>query len=571
MNINQLNEHVARSIGLLTSIADPTPERYRNYQIPNRENIEIGDIVKYKWLTGTVIHKTKLKYHISFNSFERGNNISKIGVNNKVQKVTHALPSNEMLNKGRLNKYIQQGGLIKYKYVNRTLSRHDYYFLPDYENITFDIGLDAKKVSPYDNLNAYISPSGAIRGFTIPTESELNGVIQAFEEEIVAREAEIKAAKKEAARLRREEAKKAPLRAATRSKIEKIVKSIYPNALFGNYLDFNFNSYSNPKAEYSAVIHFESLNVTNRRGLSRTILDMNVRFDFDKDGIMCNEMLGARSTLTNLEYAHGYHFSHLKRTTRGDQWSKFCLGSTDLSMMISQLMSEHKPLLFESIMYMLPNYLSHESLDGGPYYKMSNLISRSSGENSSNIISESSIRRMLIPQLTKIPLKLTKCNHHETLIVDGNDGSFEDAVSRILIDNLPNSEINKHCVYKDIINKVYHPIPESTNNSDSISVGRANSELSDRPPLMVINGKEYKIKVISESVNQEEVDNFKTDPSFIKVMLRESYDKICEIINNYLYGYAQLKSISTEYGKIQQEKEQTTQTKQTTEYEQTQE
>lgn len=158
--------------------------------------------------------------------------------------------------------------------------------------------------------------------------------------------------------------------------------------IFGEeYVDVNKLS----PTEFNLIVLFPEINITNSRNHKHVIKDLYVKINVDitshnvnvGDRLSTIVLSGRRGKLSEEEYQSTYGHSHF--SGRGiERWSDFCLGSSDFAMILQtmkfSLTAEDWSLLFLS----LENYLSWESLEGGPYKNMSSVSLRQQTYNSSD-------------------------------------------------------------------------------------------------------------------------------------------------------------------------------------------
>ena len=129
----------------------------------------------------------------------------------------------------------------------------------------------------------------------------------------------------------------------------------------------------------TVIIKFDEINITNSLNHTALLKDMFVKFDiiFNKHG-KCKftqpYLYGVRSTMYAYEVYTGYIHSHLGvRSRQLPTFNKFCLGSGPISMVLIELSNydKFKIIKFEGFLYQLKNYLSWESIEGGPYIRIS--------------------------------------------------------------------------------------------------------------------------------------------------------------------------------------------------------
>jgi hypothetical protein len=131
----------------------------------------------------------------------------------------------------------------------------------------------------------------------------------------------------------------------------------------------------------TVVIHYPELKVTNKLNRSIHITDMYVQFHITQQGDIHNKgLLGRRGSFTELQLEKNYSHSHLPSSATVG-FTNFCLGSgTDITMsmmmLYEQILNKNKeeiPNVFNLFLLNLKAYLQYESLEGGPYIKMSYL------------------------------------------------------------------------------------------------------------------------------------------------------------------------------------------------------
>ena len=129
----------------------------------------------------------------------------------------------------------------------------------------------------------------------------------------------------------------------------------------------------------AVIIKFDEINITNSLNHTALLKDMFVKFDiiFNKHG-KCKftqpYLYGVRSTMYAYEVYTGYIHSHLGvRSRQLPTFNDFCLGSGPISMVLIELSNydKFKIIKFEGFLYQLKNYLSWESIEGGPYIRIS--------------------------------------------------------------------------------------------------------------------------------------------------------------------------------------------------------
>jgi hypothetical protein len=148
-------------------------------------------------------------------------------------------------------------------------------------------------------------------------------------------------------------------------------------------------------------VHFPSLVITNSKGYEHPILDLFVKFTITNinpnNDYRCDVYIeGTRSTFSLKEMCNAYVHSHLL----GGSYSfhQFCLGSSSYGMLLTDVRMNPTEETWLMIFMGLENYVSWESLEGGPYRKIHEMTLPNRNVNSSMLTQE---LRKIIPYLPK--------------------------------------------------------------------------------------------------------------------------------------------------------------------------
>ena len=79
-------------------------------------------------------------------------------------------------------------------------------------------------------------------------------------------------------------------------------------------------------------------------------------------------LVGRRGKMSYKEWCSHYSHSHLGSSY--NSWQTFCLGNSDIAMLINELKLSFDKDMWYMLFYALPNYVNWESLEGGPYKKI---------------------------------------------------------------------------------------------------------------------------------------------------------------------------------------------------------
>lgn len=116
------------------------------------------------------------------------------------------------------------------------------------------------------------------------------------------------------------------------------------------------------------VLHYPLVTIRNSSGDQHDIRDLFVKITINEGTL---QFEGTRSSLSFEEFQWRYAHSHLN-LFQFDSFSKFCLGNAPL---LAYDINETDENVMVGFIYCLDEYLSWESLEGGPYHLISKLSS----------------------------------------------------------------------------------------------------------------------------------------------------------------------------------------------------
>lgn len=133
--------------------------------------------------------------------------------------------------------------------------------------------------------------------------------------------------------------------------------------------------------ELNIKLHFPRVDIVNRDRNTHIVKDLFVKFSIDIYHKI-NMLKGTRATVHPLEYFYRYKHSHLS-ACHGYAFTSFCLGSdapiSFTKIMLEEQLTESNTNWADTFLFFLNQikaYVSYESLEGGPYIKMSALVPR---------------------------------------------------------------------------------------------------------------------------------------------------------------------------------------------------
>ncbi len=128
---------------------------------------------------------------------------------------------------------------------------------------------------------------------------------------------------------------------------------------------------------YNIYVWFPETTIKNSKGATQVIKDLYVRIPVRPNGAFTGIMNGIVTSYTKAQYLSGYMHSHLRRFgSEGPKDERFCLGSGEITMVLSVLSHKFDEINFQLFCFHLKNYVAWESLEGTPYISMDNVASR---------------------------------------------------------------------------------------------------------------------------------------------------------------------------------------------------
>lgn len=172
--------------------------------------------------------------------------------------------------------------------------------------------------------------------------------------------------------------------------------------VYSNQFDYNFDN-----GQLNCLIHFPEITITNSERMSHKIVDLYIKISFRSNKTI-NDIKGTRATVTLAERAVNYKHSHMSSSGSFWAWLSCCLGASEFAQTYSLLCNQFNKDNLTRFLYQLPEYLSWESLEGGPYIKMSNINANNNIPGSVNQVLIDNTYKKLLAQINNIPVKINK-------------------------------------------------------------------------------------------------------------------------------------------------------------------
>lgn len=139
----------------------------------------------------------------------------------------------------------------------------------------------------------------------------------------------------------------------------------------------DLKNYTSP---FRFIIRFPEITISNSKGKKRVIKELYVKVLLKHDCKFRTHLTGLRTLLSKEEYHARYWHSHLAGCDlRRIDWSHFCLGSGEITQVLSLLSQKFDEVNFTMFCIHLNNYVRWESIEGSPYYHMENVSAAGMG------------------------------------------------------------------------------------------------------------------------------------------------------------------------------------------------
>jgi hypothetical protein len=136
---------------------------------------------------------------------------------------------------------------------------------------------------------------------------------------------------------------------------------------------------------FDVIIHYPEVTIKNSRKQSLDMKDFFVKFGIDINGTIRQGLSGTKTTYTLAEYSMGYVHSHL-HSASFSTWNEkqpgtpkvyfgsFCLGQGEIIDFMQYFNGNKNQGDLDSYLLMIQTVVSWESLEGGPYQRIENVI-----------------------------------------------------------------------------------------------------------------------------------------------------------------------------------------------------
>jgi hypothetical protein len=150
------------------------------------------------------------------------------------------------------------------------------------------------------------------------------------------------------------------------------------NIIVGALIKMSYRHYEGYKIIGNILIHFPEIKVTNENDTSTIIYDLYAKIIINKNGTIEGYPEFCKATYTQEQWNASYIHSHMRavRKDNPELFKNSCLGSGPLSNTIPALRLDGNLNLWPLFCLELDRYLQVESLEGGPYIRISSISNK---------------------------------------------------------------------------------------------------------------------------------------------------------------------------------------------------
>lgn len=496
--------------------------KYKKYQIPNRSSFHPGDIITCGGVCYTVKEVSE-RNRLRVSSF-----IERFHEKNLYPKdCKHSLISPEMLKLDFLGNCLDKGHFIQ------NISTKEFYY-----NATPSTG--CKHRSSIVLYEGFTGKRIGVISQTLSTDYKRVTTLLQIKE----------------LRKKHKDYKEECIK--NKKEITSIVTRIFPTSRVDLDANIKFRDITVKENHYSAVIHFPEFEITNSRGESHIIKDLYFRVSFNELGLV-KGLWGSRSTVSYAEYISEYRHSHLSNSAC-QSWGDFCLGGTDLSMLVSEMGASFDPNMWEAFLHRLPDYLNWESLQGGPYRKMAYIQMPSNSRSSTRFITDGHVKT-LSRYMSSLPLKVIQLGHNELLAVDNKQ---PEVIEKVVTDAFIRKfgSYNDHKRYFILKNKLTGEVVNEDTTNDNLQLYQDKLEIINKNYLempIMVDEKGDPICIKIEDLITEKTEKHNKIET-IPVLPPKSIEIAVTFINDTLISYLKFQTIKQNHEQKKEQKQKQPQT-----------
>lgn len=336
------------------------------------------------------------------------------------------------------------------------------------------------------------------------------------------------------------------------------------NTHYGESWDFHYKPLKNQELSFTVdiIIHYPDIQISNGT-ITHNIRDLFVHTQIsfnDNLELICKPPGGFRTTYSYVEWFQGYDHSHLrtKDAARNKpdtffQGSFFCLGAnTDLENILNNVFLSHEYVfntdVFEGFLYAIDDAVEWESLEGGPYIRISTLSSLIPSRNivhTSKKVNLTYFNRNIDNFISEFSLShysiFLKAKYQENKIAIDNNEELSWALKEFISEGLAEGTLD--LIYSDMLvannnkNKVYDfeyyikyyrktiPIPVE-DFYEQLKENNTKENIESAPYFQFRNTEKY-IHVDPMPADLENnTNNYFLHPSFLKLFIKKINIKI---------------------------------------------
>jgi hypothetical protein len=289
----------------------------------------------------------------------------------------------------------------------------------------------------------------------------------------------------------------------------------------------------------TTVVKYPEIHITNSHNNHYTIYDLHVKIKFYNSDLRVTSSLFGLATSGTLQSINNHYIhSHLPAKQFGFSYQSFCLGGTEITETIGHLGKGEKPLevrkgMIEALFFQLEDFVSWESLEGGPHYRIRSIpeyspslnlerprdLSNTEIKNLFNLYITSkefeNAKDKIIKRVNDVEISLSSkdVNYFESKRKEVGLNLDMTVISKSVLEFCKREKLHKYCF--NMINGSSYEIKELTGNDFKIAYKRAIEEKQELFNRLNVNntnnkfrGKLMTLKVIEEEVKEQKIQNY---------------------------------------------------------------
>lgn len=287
-----------------------------------------------------------------------------------------------------------------------------------------------------------------------------------------------------------------------------VANEVYPDNCDLHLFRNKIEGTTHMEYRFAIIIRFPEITVTNSNKAKVVMNDFFYAIQLAMSGseIIIERTMGERMTYSYLHAVSSYKFSHLSGggdLTTNPRFCHFCYGDGDIPLLVTKFnnVAPRDMGIFRLFLFNIESYLSWESLEGGPYIRISQIHNQINLYDSSCM--NDGTRKVYIERLMRHISELdSNIVIKNGIYLISDDSVFNDSIVKIISSHFSSNDQKRLLFRKGVDGNLYQI------NSQS----RRIMSLSTHPYIFQQREYYYTISNTSEEVEKSEI--FYINPEF---------------------------------------------------------